>query len=394
MNKEQFHSELDKLNIYDAHTHLEWNRLCAVDFWEIVHYFWFLRELQGAGYPQNYDVLSEEKRIDAFLPAYKKTKGTGMNYSVRRIFKDLYDLEITDKKSVYDCMEKVKASSVNAAWARETAAKGNIKYTVTNDDQYNNFTELNGVNVWFPRIDGRLGKAAREIIEAETSGRADVARKTEADILSLLSKYKSEGARAFMTTLRSLNKKTWKNSGSSFESIDDCYIYLLHVICTFAQDNDMNIQLLMGMEHNYCDIVIPVNDDKRIVNLYGLFEKYKCNFDLVAASEVNNLDIVNAAHIFPNVFAGGMWWFNFRPSIFMDAMAKRFDVLPSTKSYLSISDSRCFEWCYGKIVLIKKIAGDFLAQKVKESYISFEDALEIAGDWFYESAKQLYGTRG
>ena len=154
----------------------------------------------------------------------------------------------------------------------------------------------------------------------------------------------------------------------------------------------MNIQLLTGMENGYCKVAVPVNDERRIVNLYGLFEEYPCNFDLVVATEANNMDVVQAAHVFKNVYAGGMWWFNFRPSIFRDAMEKRFEVLPSTKSYLSISDSRCIEWCYGKIALIRKIAGDFLVGKVKEGYVGFDDALSIAKDWLYCSAERLYGT--
>ena len=394
MNKDEFLSRLHNLEVYDAHTHLVGSKLCAADFWEIVHYFWFLRELQGAGYPDNYADLAEDERINLFLSAFKKTKGTGMHYAVKRIFKDLYGLEITDKDSVYECIEKVKLSFADTDWAGKVSAKGNVKFTIVNNEEHKKFTGLNGVCVWTPRIDGKLNHAAEEIFASPQAKRTETAEKEKAELLEILKSYRGKGVKAIMTSLRILNKKTWQNTGEELASIDDCFIYLLHAICGFAEDNGFNIQFFLGVEHGYCNVAIPVNNNERVVNLYGLFEKYNTKFDLVVASEANNMDVVQAAHIFRNVYVGGMWWFNFRPSTYLEAMARRFEVLPSNKTYLSISDSRCIEWCYGKNALIKKLAGDFLSSKVDEGFVNFEDALEIARDWLYAAPAQLYGTDG
>jgi glucuronate isomerase len=393
MVKEQFISELENLKVYDAHTHLVGDKLCAADFWEIVHYFWFLRELQGAGYPDDFDSLTEDKRIDAFLPAFQKTKGTGMHYSVKRIFKDLYDIEITDKRSVYEAMAKVKASFVYTQWARDVTAKGKVRYAIVNNEEHKNFSGLDGVSIWLPRIDGKLYEASCRIFDAETDKKRDAAEIEKSKLRKHLTECFNKGARAFMTTLGSFSRKTWKNNGDAFACLDDCYIYLLHVICKFVEEKKLKLQLFLGVEHGYCSVAVPVNNNERILNLYGLFEKYNIDFDLVVASEANNMDVVQAAHIFRNVYVGGMWWFNFRPSTYLDAMAKRFEVLASTKTYLSISDSRCIEWCYGKNALIKKLAADFLSPKVDEGFINYDEALEIAGDWLYASAERLYGTR-
>jgi hypothetical protein len=42
-------------------------------------------------------------------------------------------------------------------------------------------------------------------------------------------------------------------------------------------------------------------------------------------------------------------------------------------------------------MLIKKLAGDFFSNKVDEGFISYEDALEIAEDWFFATPQALYG---
>lgn len=395
MNRERFISEIENLKICDAHTHLVGSKLCAVDFWQIVHYFWFLRELQGAGYPENCESLNEDERVNAFLPAFNKTKGTGMNYAVRRIFRDLYGLEITGKQSVYACIEKVRASAVNPGWAMEVAAKGNIKYAVVNNEDHKQFTGLDGVSVWVPRFDGRLNEAANNIFNTLPGQRAKTAETEKAGLLDLLSDSLDKGARAFMTTLGGLNKKTWQNSGESFASLDDCYIFLLHAVCAFAETHNAVIQFFMGIERSYFGVAgsgeaAPVNNNERVLNLYGLFEKYKIKFDLVTGADGGNMDVVQAANIFRNVYVGGMWWFNFRPSTYADAMAKRFEALASNKTYLSISDSRCIEWCYGKNTLIRKLARDFLIRKVDEGFVDFNDALDIARDWLCASAEGLY----
>ena len=47
-------------------------------------------------------------------------------------------------------------------------------------------------------------------------------------------------------------------------------------------------------------------------------------------------------------------------------MQQRFEALPSTKSELVVSDARCIEWCYGKIVLIKKLVADYLYDQIQD----------------------------
>jgi glucuronate isomerase len=314
-----------------------------------------------------------------------------MHYAVKRIFKDLYDMEITDEKSVYECNEKIKASFADAGWAKKVAIKGNIEYAIVNREEHKDFIGLDGVCLWVPRIDGRLSTAAaRRIFDVVPEKRAEEAEKVKTELLDYLAEYRYKGVKAFMTTLKTLGKKTWQHSGTNFEDIDDCYIYLLHSVCTFAEENGINLQLFLGMENGWSSQAVPVNNTERILNLHGLFEQYTCNFDLVVASDVNNMDVVQAANVFRNVYAGGLWWFNFRPSTFLDSMAKRFEALASTKAYLSISDSRNIEWCNGKNALIKKLTGDFLTQKTAEGFINYTEALEIAEDWLYVTPRNLY----
>jgi glucuronate isomerase len=193
-----------------------------------------------------------------------------------------------------------------------------------------------------------------------------------------------------MTTMPPLTKMSFGNSGEALADFDDCTIYLLRAMCACAVKKNLTVQFFLGVEYDWGVEAAPVNRTDRIINLYGLFRDYSCPFDLVVASEINNMDVVQAAHIFPKVCVGGMWWYNFRPSTYRDAMDKRFETLASNKSYLSVSDSRCIEWCYGKNTLIKKLAVNFFGEKVRDGFVSYDDALAIAADWFRGTQERLY----
>jgi glucuronate isomerase len=388
MTNEEFVIRLQDMPVFDAHTHLEGAKLRAGDFWEIVHYFWFFREMQGAGYPEKPETVPEDSRIDLFLNAWQKTKGTGMHYAVERIFRDLYDLELTDRQSVLEGIKKVKKTAADTNWQAAVIEKGHIAHAVVNDEGSRNFENLPGVCIWAPRVDGVLRFGAERIFNA--ADRAGEAAKLRKELEDTIEKAADKGIPGVMTTIPVMTKMSSENTGEAFADTNDCAIYLLRAFCSYVEKKKLTVQFFLGVEYQWGIDSAPVNRTDRILNLYGLFKDYSCPFDLVVASELNNMDVVQAAHIFPKVCVGGMWWYNFRPSTYRDAMDKRFETLASNKSYLSVSDSRCIEWCYGKNTLIKKLAASFFREKVLDGFVSYEDALNIAADWFQGTQKRLY----
>lgn len=115
-----------------------------------------------------------------------------------------------------------------------------------------------------------------------------------------------------------------------------------------------------------------------------------CPLELVLGSSVDNLDAVQAATIFPNVHVGGMWWYNFRASTYRASMQYRLEGLPPSKSVLVVSDARAIEWCYGKVVLIKRLLAEFLSDQIERGWIGRDDALWVAREWLYGAAAVRY----
>lgn len=393
MNKEDFISEIMQIDVVDTHSHLIGDRLAAKDFWQIGEYFWLLLELQAGGYPKDPAQLSEEKRIEAYIKAFNSTRNTAMNWVVRETFKNLYDIDIKDEKSIRLADEAVRSTALQPDWAQKVADSLSIKKVVVNNPEHMDFKNLPNTSVFIPRIDGLLNQWTKKVFESEKQ--ADVMAEVSGEMEKLLADCGIRGCKGIMTTLRPFALRTYGNGTSlkrSGNTKDEITVALLHELCKSAEKHNLFIQFFLGVEHGWSSNTgAPVNDPNRILNLHGLFDQYHCKFELVVATEINTMDVVQAARLFPNVHAGGLWWFTFRPSIFMECMQRRFEALPPSSSSLIVSDARCIEWCYGKTLLIKKLVADYLYEQVQAGWVDRNEALRIAREWLYESAASRYG---
>jgi len=167
--------------------------------------------------------------------------------------------------------------------------------------------------------------------------------------------------------------------------------YLTHVLFEALSEQGMFAQLFLGIERNVTPrTAMAVDDPRRITALYPLFEMYSCDFELVIGAPGNNLDAAQAARIYPNAHLGGLWWYNFRPSTYRQAMQVRLEAVPAMKAALVASDARCIEWCYGKILMVKLLLAQFLREQIEHEWIGEDDALWVARSWLYDAAARRY----
>ncbi|MDQ6422209.1 hypothetical protein RB620_22525 [Paenibacillus sp. LHD-117] len=127
-----------------------------------------------------------------------------------------------------------------------------------------------------------------------------------AEIRHNLDAYKESGCPGIMNTFpayaASVNRRYTIGPGSSG---DEILMELLHEVCAGAARNGLFVQFFLGVERSWCGEAVPANDTQRILKLSALFDTYRCAFELVPASNLNNLDAVQAAWDFPNVTSGG-----------------------------------------------------------------------------------------
>ncbi len=400
MDKTELKNIIMKVPVWDTHTHLDISKsVSSKNIWDIAHYFWFERELQAAGYPVNAPELPEDIRIREFLKAFEKTSNTYWAWTVRRIFRDLFDMEITDEDSVRELNRKLAETSSDPEWPVKVCEKINI--TRISMDAHKKCKDIPCLGFRphvIPACNIGIIDAVDRISQADDQ--LATAEQVKKEFDEKISCFHNQGHKVIRLEPApkvdfppKMAKQDVELAGNG-NSRADITRFLWQ--CCFDKINEfgMNVQMFIGMFREFTGAVIctSLNDTGRIVNLHPLFAKYpNCQFQLVNAAELSNLDIVQAARLFPNVTPTGMWWFNYRASTFRQAMQYRLEALPSERSILITSDARQIEWCYGKIMFVKTLLADFLYEQISDGWLTEKTALKVAEDWLYNAAARLYG---
>lgn len=372
----------------------------AQTFWDIAHYFWFLQELWSAGYPPTAAELPEGERVEHFVSAFNAVRNTHWHRIVRHICRDLYGVPLVSTEglctgqAVLAVDAAVRERAVQPEWAQSVVDALNIRKIAVNELGDTPFPDLLNVAVAVPVWEDRHLWLDRLMAADDPVGAAEQARAAIRDRVAVLAGMGIRGMRIDAEIFDAAGKAavnvsdTW--AGGSAETWE-AEAFLSHACFAALSEHAMFAQLFLGIERDVsARTAMAVNDPRRVTDLYPLFERYNCDFELVMGSPQNNMDAAQAARIYPNAHVGGLWWYNFRQSTYDHAMQVRAEAVPAGKSAIIASDARCIEWCYGKILLVKWFLADFLHRQVQHDWLSEADALWVAREWLHDAAARRY----
>lgn len=402
MDRQEWREAVHELSVFDTHTHLNMPGvpIPAQTFWDIAHYFWFQQELWSVGYPLNTPELPEPARIERFVTAFNAARNTNWRHIVTRICEDLYGIPLVGEDGlatpahVAEVDAAVRTRSREATWSQSVVDRLHIRRIAVNNLRDTPFEGLPGVAVAVPSYEERSLWVSR--LTSEASGTAT--RNAAGDAIRAHVEQLSEmGLRGMRVAA-----EPFEGAGRAAVDLPDALpagamevwqaeAFLSHELFAALADHSMFAQLFLGVERDVSPrTAMGVNDPRRVINLYPIFERYGCGFELVIGAPQNNMDAAQAARIYPNVHLGGLWWYNFRQSTYAHAMQVRVEAVPAGKSALVASDARCIEWCYGKILLVKQLLADFLHGQVDRGWLSEEDALWVAREWLHDAPDRHY----
>ena len=387
MTKSAFEQAILATETWDTHTHLDTSESRnATSIWDIIHYFWFERELIAAGYPTEKEraTLSEEERTTAFLKAFTKAGNTYWSWVFRRILSDLYAVREIDESSLRGVDGSIRETGADSTdWITRVVEKLHITSIAVGPADAAVPAGLGNLFHRIPTFDP--DQTSRESSpEKHAEQLADMYEERFGKTVRLS---ESTLNRFMYSSLRvsSGEKRTPAASGDT----DPVVTALLREL----DKREFNLQLFIGTIGRWPHPVSMWNDTDRVLSLYPLFEAYPhCTFEIANAANLSNLDIVQAARTFPNVMPGGLWWFDFRASVYREVFQYRVEALPSSRSCIIASDARCIEWCYGKVLLVKTLLADFLFKQVEEGWLDEALALRVARDWLHDTAATLQRT--
>lgn len=397
MDRQEWRQEIVRLPVFDTHTHLNMPGvpIPARDFWDIAHYFWLLEELWSVGYPAHAPDLPEGERIERFVAALHAGRNTVWNQIVRQVFADLYDVELHDAESVRQADAAVRASFRQPDWARRVIDRLSIRRIAVNDLAHADYPELPGVGVAVPsRCDFDRSRWLKRIATAGDQRAAG--REAQAALKDAVSALHGIGIRGMRVSLDPLDRlgldgvnapDDLPREGASEAEVD---AYLTHAALRALGEHAMFAQVFLGIDRVTDRTSMAVTDPRRITGLYPLFERHACGFELVIGDPALNVAAAQPARIYSNVHLGGLWWYNFRSSTYRQAMQARLEAVPAAKSAVVASDARCIEWCYAKILLVKRLLADFMYDQIAGGWVGREDALWVAREWLHDAAARRY----
>ncbi|MCC5843162.1 MAG: hypothetical protein JJU05_02805 [Verrucomicrobia bacterium] len=401
-SRNDWRNEIRALPVFDTHTHMNKPAVpvAAQDLWNIVEYFWFRQELQSVGYLKGFAAdLGETERMAAFADCFARARNTTWAQMIQETFRTLYNLELSDVASLQKANEAVKASAQDPGWPMKVADKLQIKRIVTNIERDVNFPGMPGVGASLPLWNG-YGPWVKTLTEAEDPRAAgeEARAAVRADIAGIASRgYRGMRVHTYAFERGSqaeiLHHITEGHTLSKEPVTElEAHAFLAHAIFEALSGQDgMFAQLFLGINHlPGSRVMMGTGSSLMVPNLYSLFKRYDCDFELIAGAPRLNMDVAQVARLFHNVYAGGLWWYNFRPSTYRAAMQARLEAVPAEKCTLLASDGRCIEWCYAKTLLVKNLLADFLHEQVADDHINEADALWVAREWLHDSAARRY----
>lgn len=413
MTFESIYQDILALPVFDTHTHLEtgWSQctrgLYARNFFDICRYFWFQRELEAVGYrPAPGDEDPDPacpRQAKALHEALRCIRNTYWTRTVMQAMEELYGIRPDSVDRILELSAKMAGNVANRGWGYQVCDKIGIRKTVIGPPKPEAEASIDLITERIVRVPAFSVASFLKDIDMDTVDAACVENLKE-KIQARVDEHYAAGIRTIRAAWPFIKDrdKAVRTEFSPEELRDRTNLeqHLGHFLFRLFEDYGFSLQIFFGMERPATETLSNArlirtyaqNDTTHVAAMHNIFEMYLgINFELFCATELNSLDMVQAARIYPNVYPGGLWWFNFRRSVYEKTMQYRVEALPACRATLVASDARCIEWSYIKILLIKKLMARFFHTQIQDGWLDEDAALYTARCWLHDTAERLYG---
>lgn len=125
--------------------------------------------------------------------------------------------------------------------------------------------------------------------------------------------------------------------------------------------------------------------------LTNIFKEYpEINFALFHGSYPFGGELGTLAKNFSNVYIDMNWVYAISPSYSERYLHEWIETVPANKTMAFGGDFRCVENTYGELLIAKQLIINVLCQKVKDGYLSENEAIKIAQMFLHDNAIKFY----
>ena len=429
---------LQRLPLFDAHTHLVGGHLGARGLHDVMLYHMAVSDLYAAGcpdgarltqYPGWPDKAEAHERIERALPFLDKVQNTSTSWGVRTILGDLYGWRKPVTKDNWRQLDGViRERAGDHAWHREVLKRAGVVKACTelarredgaDDDlfayalEWAFFTrcQWGEFDTALYELERCWGKPAGGSTPIGPSGRAKVARpiRTTRDVRDAVSHYvnalKKSCVRSTATHVSTdINfssvtdaqmaaaLKRRRSAGAAERDVYASYVNEAFLTQLEAEAPNVVYQFSYGAEP------LPHETSSRlsqqsIAQLAETIARHPgLKFMCFLSSRHANQSLCTLCRELPNLSLAGYWWHNFFPSTIRSVMEERLDMLPLNRQIGFFSDAYCVEWVYAKAFIVRRQMAEVLAGKVRQGQYTREEALKIAEAACSRTAREILGV--
>ena len=429
------YNELEKIKMFDTHTHMDAGHISARGLHDILLYHMVISDLYSAGCPNgarlSEDPSEEEaiSRIKQAIPYIKHIQNTSCFWGVRIILKDLYGWEEPITAENFQKLHTlIKNKSDSPDWGKSIIRKAGVLRVCTElwrgrGHLHNDVFQYSLEWAFFARCQwGQFDTALLELENAwgqnepgaplpVTIGKRPVLSKTIRtldDVREAIKHYcdkipyeKTINTAQHLSTdinYRSVTDdemakalKNRDNAGVAERDIYSCYI--LEQFLKKIENKNLLFLFSFGAEPLVYETGSKLKADS-VFQLAAILERHpNVKFQAALASEHQNQSMCTLAREHPNLSLAGYWWHNFFPSSIRKIMNERFDMLAANKQIGFFSDAYCADWLYAKAVIVRKQLAEVLTGKIKQGQYTSGQALDTAKQILFDSPVSLAGMK-
>jgi hypothetical protein len=429
---------LSEIPLFDVHTHLDASHLTARGLHDIALYHMVISDLVTAGCPSRQRISEDpeeaetENRMLEALSYMKAIENTSMSWGLRLILKDLYGwTEPITQENWRQVDGMVRERAGDRAWASEIFQRTGIRRASTElwrrrDGSQDACLQYSLEWAFFTR--SQWGVYDIPLFELErawnqegpgaplpvTLGderpKLDRVIKNLDDVQAAVEHYASRipyaeiisTAQHISTDIHywpvsedemadALDRREW--AGPSERDV-----YAGFILESFLSELEKHADSLV---YHFSIGAEPLPNEtgsklrqETIFELAAIIERHpKLRFQALLSSVHANQAMCTLARELPNLSLAGYWWHNFFPGAMRQVIGERLDMLSVKKQVGFFSDAYCLDWAYAKAALVRRQWAEVLAQKVEQGQYTCDQALGIARQVLFESAKTLLGMK-
>ena len=177
-----------------------------------------------------------------------------------------------------------------------------------------------------------------------------------------------------------------KDSAFSFSEVKPLQDYMMHRIIDLAKAANMPVQIHTGLQAGDGNII----ENSNPTHLANLFLKYQdVKFILFHGGYPFGGELSTLAKNFRNVYIDMCWLYIISPSYSERYLHEWLETVPANKIMAFGGDFMNVEGIYGHLQFSKQIVSNVLISKVKDGYISENEAIKIAQKIFHDNAIEI-----